>query len=364
VVEPAIKFLKGEREPIHPYSHFLFNENESFESWGKDFMLDPIEVIWNISKQLNANFMVFSDAIHHKQYDLIVGDESWEILEYLGHNDMLKTAPFVFITDVIGSASINSDQQQNAIVKDMIRRFMDIYDNHAQSIDLSIYIGRPEDIPDQPFHPEIPINRRDWTKKYFQFPGYILPFDTNDCKDRQLIRNEESYLDEEIIILVSVGGTGLGLPLIQKCLEAYQIIKETNSNYRMIVICGPRIEHEFENIRGVEFKSFVQDPIGLYSSCDVGITQGGLTTSMEMTALGCPFIYFPLIDHFEQQLFVDFRLNNYNAGIRMDYNDASPSDLAEKILEILNAPINYLPVNNDGAQKAANMIIDLVKAGK
>ena len=57
-------------------------------------------------------------------------------------------------------------------------------------------------------------------------------------------------------------------------------------------------------------------------------------------------------------------LSDAQRGIRMDYNDASPSDLAQKILEIIHAPTNFLPVNVDGAQKAANMIIDLVKSGK
>ena len=40
------------------------------------------------------------------------------------------------------------------------------------------------------------------------------------------------------------------------------------------------------------------------AACDLAVVQGGLTTTMELTAVGRPFLYFPLANHFEQQLHV------------------------------------------------------------
>ncbi|WP_238322592.1 glycosyltransferase [Kordiimonas gwangyangensis] len=40
----------------------------------------------------------------------------------------------------------------------------------------------------------------------------------------------------------------------------------------------------------------------------MAVVQGGLTTGMELTALGKPFVYVPLQNHFEQQVHVHHRL--------------------------------------------------------
>jgi UDP-N-acetylglucosamine:LPS N-acetylglucosamine transferase len=114
--------------------------------------------------------------------------------------------------------------------------------------------------------------------------------------------------------------------------------------------------------RRVEFQPFTPDPIKLYAACDLAVVQGGLSTTMELTALGRPFLYFPLKDHFEQEQFVDFRLKRYKAGVRMDFHRTSPSQLAEAIAANIGVPVNYRPVNTDGAKKAASMIIGLLGA--
>ena len=54
------------------------------------------------------------------------------------------------------------------------------------------------------------------------------------------------------------------------------------------------------------------------------MAQGGLTTTMELTAAKVPFIYVPLRNHFEQNFHVRTRLERYNAGRYLDYADADP----------------------------------------
>ena len=60
------------------------------------------------------------------------------------------------------------------------------------------------------------------------------------------------------------------------------------------------------------------------AACDLAVVQGGLTTSMELTANRRPFLYFPLRHHFEQNFHVRHRLERYGAGRRMDFDDAPP----------------------------------------
>ena len=69
------------------------------------------------------------------------------------------------------------------------------------------------------------------------------------------------------------------------------------------------------------------------AACDLAIVQGGLTTTMELTANRRPFIYFPLERHFEQNLHVRHRLERYRAGRRMDYDDSPPEAIAAAIAQ-------------------------------
>ena len=161
-----------------------------------------------------------------------------------------------------------------------------------------------------------------------------------------------------------MGGTSVGRPLIEKCLDALKSLQGKIPGLRTQVLCGPRIEPEsFSRCENVKFRTYVSDPIKLYAACDLAIIQGGLSTAMELTALNRPFLYFPLKDHFEQQDFVSFRLERYRAGVRMDFDATGPEDLAGAIAENIGKSVNYLPVTTDGAKKAAFMILGILNKG-
>ncbi len=81
---------------------------------------------------------------------------------------------------------------------------------------------------------------------------------------------------------------------------------------------------------------------------------------MELTALGRPLLYVPLRGHFEQNRHVRHRLERYRAGRRMDYGSAEPVAVAAALAEEIAAPPRSLPVETDGAARAAAMIAELV----
>ena len=88
-----------------------------------------------------------------------------------------------------------------------------------------------------------------------------------------------------------------------------------------------------------------------HAACDVAVVQGGLSTTMELTAAGRPFLYFPLGHHFEQQVHVRHRLERHRAGRAMDYREADPGLIADELAAALKSPTDYLPVPTDGAAK-------------
>ncbi|MFH1294061.1 MAG: alpha/beta fold hydrolase [Pseudomonadota bacterium] len=362
-VNPARSFLERMREKIHPLSDALWDESGHFESHGNGYSLDATEAYWEMDKILNNNFMVFTDAVREDDYDLVVGDESWEVDQYLHYNPSLKTAPFVFMTDFVGASNVSEDKTKQAHVYNVNGTWVEMREVHPEGSDLSIFIGEPEDIPDRPFGEDLP-NMRTWAKDHFRFSKYVLPFDLADYSDRQALRRELGFSPKDKILLVAVGGTSVGRPLIEKCVEALPFLRKKFSGIRTIVLCGPRIDPKsFGQLEGVEFHPFIADAIKLYVACDLAVIQGGLSTAMELTALCRPFLYFPLKDHFEQQEHVEFRLKRYNAGVRMGFDDTSPGDLAEAIAAHIGTSVKYSPVNTDGAKNAASMIIELLQKG-
>jgi len=105
---------------------------------------------------------------------------------------------------------------------------------------------------------------------------------------------------------------------------------------------------------------YVPDLPSRLAACDLAIVQGGLATTMELTAARRPFIYVPLEQHFEQNGHVRYRLERYGAGRRLEFADATPSALAQAIAEEIGREVDYLPVRTDGAARAAEMIAELL----
>jgi hypothetical protein len=69
---------------------------------------------------------------------------------------------------------------------------------------------------------------------------------------------------------------------------------------------------------------------------------------------------FPLQNHFEQNFHVRHRLDQYCAGICMDYSSVDPDGLAAAIAENIGSEADYRPVESDGARRAAEMIAALL----
>jgi UDP:flavonoid glycosyltransferase YjiC (YdhE family) len=362
--DPVRSHLEAVGEQVHPLSKALWSESSHFESRSSAHTLDVMEALWEMDKLLNNNFMVFDDAVREDGYDLVVGDESWDVVHYLHYNPTLKTAPFVFITDFVGASNVSEDQTKQAHVYDFNGIWVEMRQRHPEASDVSIYTGELENLPDRLFGEGLP-NIRQWTREHFKFSGYILPFDPADYSKRQALRAQLGFSPEDKILLVAVGGTAVGRPLIEKCLEAQPGLKETIPGIRTIVLCGPRIDPgSFGRLEGVEFQSLIPDPIKYYAACDLAVIQGGLSTTMELTALGRPFLYFPLKDHFEQQHDVYSRLEGYKAGVRMDFDDTNPATLVEAVAANIGKPVDYRPVHTDGAQRAAAMILELISKGE
>jgi hypothetical protein len=75
---------------------------------------------------------------------------------------------------------------------------------------------------------------------------------------------------------------------------------------------------------------------------------------------GRPFLYFPLRHHFEQNFHVRHRLERYGAGRRMDFDHSPPERIAAAIAEEIGREVDYLPVERDGARRAAERLAEML----
>jgi len=90
------------------------------------------------------------------------------------------------------------------------------------------------------------------------------------------------------------------------------------------------------------------------------LTQGGLSTTMELTAARTPFLYFPLRDHCEQNFHVRHRLGQYRAGKCMEFDEAEPDNVAQAMKSLISTPVDYAEVESGTADRAAKLIAELL----
>jgi predicted glycosyltransferase len=305
--------------------------------------------------------MLFHDVVSEDHYDLWIGDEAWELDHFLHEHPVLKRAPFAWLTDFVGFLPMPDGGEHEAfLTADYNAEMVEHVADHPHVRDCSIFIGDPEDIVDERLGPQLPMIRA-WTEQHFDFASYITQFDPDQLPEREALRAELGYHPDEQVCIATVGGSGIGQALLRRVIDAYPHAKRRVPGLRMIVVAGPRIDPDsLPFMDGLEVHPYVHNLYRHLTACDLAIVQGGLGTTMELTASRRPFIYFPLEHHFEQQFHVHHRLARYGAGRRMDYAGSNAEELAQAIEQEIGRTVDYAPVVTDGAKRAAARIAELL----
>ena len=354
---PVTTMLEARGEHVHPASAHLASESGHIESESAEHDLHAFQAIRRMDEILLANFMVFHDLAREEDYDLWIGDESWELDYYLHENPEQKRAAYAWLTNFVGWLPMPGGGEPEALLTaDYNAEMIEHIARYPRIRDRAIFVGDPDNIVPDAFGPGLP-RIRDWTEQHYDFAGYITGFDPGRLSDRQAL----GYGDDERVCLVTVGGSGVGGALLRKVIAAYPEAKERVPALRMIVVAGPRIDPaSLPSHDGLEIRPYVHDLYRHLAACDLAVVQGGLTTTMELTASRRPFLYFPLARHFEQNYHVRYRLDRYRAGRCMDYQTAGPADIAAAIATEIGREVDYRPVATDGATRAASMLASLL----
>jgi pimeloyl-ACP methyl ester carboxylesterase/predicted glycosyltransferase len=358
---PVTAVLEAEAERVHPASEWLANESAHIASEAGEHDLHCFQALRRMDEILVANFMVFQEVVEEGLYDVVIGDEAWDVDHFWHENPELKRGQHVWLTDFVGFLPMPDGGDHEAfLTADYNAEMIEHIARYPWIRDRAVFVGHPEDIVPDGFGGELPAIR-DWTEEHFSFSGYVTGFTPPTAAEIPAWRAELGYREDELVCVVAVGGSGVGRALLDKVIAAYPLAKRQRPALRMVVVAGPRIDPaSLPAAPGLEVHGYVDRLYRHLSVCDLAVVQGGLTTTMELAAAKRPFLYFPLTHHFEQNFHVRHRLDRYGAGRRMDYATTDPDVLAAAIAETIGRPVAYRDVETDGAARAARLIAELV----
>jgi hypothetical protein len=296
--------------------------------------------------------MLFTDLIEREAYDLWVGDEAWELDYFLHENPGLKRAPYAWLTDFVGWLPMpGGGPAEAALTADYNAEMVEHILRWPRLRDRAIFVGNPGDLVEDPLGPGLP-SVREWTLEHFAFSGYVGAGSAPTAVEKR---------PGELLCVATVGGSGTGEALLRRVIDAFPLARRALPGLRMIVVTGPRIDPDTLTAPdGLEVRGYVDRLDQLLAGCDLAITHGGLTTTMTLTAYGRPFLYVPLRNHFEQNRHVRHRLGEYRAGRCLEWPDTEPESLAAAIVAEIGRPVDYRPVETDGAERAAAMLAELL----
>jgi uncharacterized protein (TIGR00661 family) len=347
LIQEAGEKLLPESEQVGDYNLVLAQTTEKFG-------VNLLKYVQRYQESSKKNAQLVNQLLQKYDFDLIVGDEIYETLVAFAEGKIQLNCPVIMIEDFIGIQSIDGNliMRMGAYLKN--RKLVKATEKTSSTI-THLFVGEFEDIADRRYDFFLP-NCRDIARKYYRFLGHIVRFDPAEYRDKTKIRTKLGYGNEPLVICAT-GGTGVGRELLELCGEAYPLLKKEIPDLHMVCVCGELLGLDPPKLSpDVELHTFIPDIYEHYAACDLAVVVGGGTTTIELTALGKPFIFFPLENQFDQQIYVSERIARHKAGIRMEYRQTTPEMLAKAILKNIGKKIEGKSIPFDGAKKAAEIM--------
>ncbi len=357
---PAGTWLQEAGESMHPeIGSFADDTGIAEKTAGQAFRLNLLKYLTSARGEWRQNAKIFEQVATKEPFDLIVADEAYEVaLALRKDRDRIK-APFVMIFDCIGSDSMTGNPLEKFLTYMWNRKWATAPSFYSDRRNTALFVGELADVPEKSLGPFLP-KRRLMAEGTWQFIGYIVDFDPSQYADTAATKARLGY-DDRPLVICSIGGTAVGKDLLTLCARACPIVRKKIPDLRMVLVCGPRVSPDSLNIPpDIEVRGYVPRLYEHFAASDLAIVQAGGNTTIELTALRRPFLYFPLEEHFEQQIHVSGRLARHQSGVKMQYSQTTPDSLAERIVTTIGKQVTYPPIPIDGARRAVEIINQLL----
>ena len=350
----ACKVLAQASEPILPESQLSADYNQTIPQLLAGFRMNVMRYVALTKKPWAHNVELFRQVITKYHFDLVIGDESYEIIIALDNHEVTLNCRMIQIEDFIAMEAMSRNPLEKLGIY-LNNRIMAMRPARLQSHVTHFLVGELEDVFDKRFGFGLP-NRRDIAKKYYQILGHVIRFDPAEYADKATIKAKLGY-GKEPLLICATGGTSAGKELLELCGRAYTILKEAIPDLHMVAVCGELFGRKPPELPpGVALHGHIPNLYEHYAACDMAVVVGGGTTTLELTALRRPFVFFPLENQFDQQLYIADRLARQGAGIKMRFYATTPQSLADVIRMNIGKEATWPPIRTDGAQRAATLI--------
>jgi hypothetical protein len=144
---PVTTVLDAEGEHIHPASQWLANESAHIASEAGGHDLHCFQALRRMDEILVANFMLFLEVVEEGCYDLVIGDEAWDVDYYWHENPELKRGQNVWLTDFVGYLPMPDGGEREAfLTTDYNAEMIEHIDRYPWIRDRAIFVGHAEDI--------------------------------------------------------------------------------------------------------------------------------------------------------------------------------------------------------------------------
>ncbi len=360
---PVTAVLEDARRADPSPSRELASESGHIAAEAAGHDLNAFQAIRRMDEILVANFMVFHDAIADGEYDLVVGDEAWDVDHFLHENPELKRTAFAWMTDFVGWLPMPDGGEREAfLTADYNAEMIEHVERFPRIRDTAVFVGTPDDIVPDAFGPGLPDIRRvdRGAFRVQRLRDGLRPRAAHRAAGRAA-RGARLPAGRAGRDRRRSAAAGSGRRCCAGSSPRMTRRARLVPGLRMIVVAGPRIDPaSLDAPAGVEVRAFVPDLYRHLVACDLAVVQGGLTTTMELAAARRPFLYFPLENHFEQQRHVRHRLERYGAGRCLRFGESPPEVIAAAIAEEIDRPVATKPVETDGARRAAELIAPLL----
>ena len=233
------------------------------------------------------NFMVFDEVVEDEHYDLVIGDEAWDVDYFLHENPELKRFAFAWLTDFVGWLPMpDGGDREAALTADYNAEMIEQRARFRRLRDRSVFVGDPDDVVPDTLRARAAGDPRRGPRRTSTSPA-TSPASTRrrSATGRRCARGSAAGPDERVCV-VTVGGSGVGAPLLRRVLDAVPLVRRAaRPELRFVVVAGPRIDPRVAAAAARRPRAgYVPDLYRHLAACDVAVVQGGLTTCMELTA--------------------------------------------------------------------------------
>jgi hypothetical protein len=270
-----------------------------------------------------------------------VGDEAFWLLSGFASRWSPRPAPFVFLTDFIGTRAMTSRLGERLSSWLQNLRFSM---SHLGP-DEYVYIGHPEEIPDERLGLLLP-RRRAWARRHCRFVKPIIGFDPADLPARPSLRHALGLPREGRVFLGTVGPHGDHRARTAYLEDVLDRLRPAHPGATFLLVCpepGPKA--------WILYHRHLERLHEYFAASDLVLTESGYGKVAELLALGVPFVAIPLDRHFEQEHYMAFRLRHYGAGRLVTMRDHRPEDVAAAAESLLARDHPRVPVD-DGSEVA------------